>query len=106
MRTDLPAVPSEPARSGDADRRAQLTRRLVQGTGASLIPFVACTVIWLLAGASGSFWPAWLLLIAVIPLLRNGWRLYGPALDLDRAERELERGRRRHGELPPPPPPP
>jgi hypothetical protein len=51
------------------------------------------------------FWPIWVALIGVVPLLRNGWRLYGPAPQLDRVERELERrerhaarrGRRRHG---------
>ncbi len=34
----------------------------------------------------------------LIPLVRNGWRLYGPAPELDRVEQELaqreERGRR------------
>jgi hypothetical protein len=35
-------------------------------------------------------------LITLIPLLRNGWRLYGPAPELDRVERELDR-RSRHG---------
>ena len=106
VRTDLPAVTTQPARSQDAERRAQLTRRLVQNTGAGLIPFVVCTVIWLLAGASGSFWPAWLLLIAVVPLLRSGWHLYGPAPDLDRAERELEQNRPGAAASSAPPPPP
>jgi DUF1707 SHOCT-like domain len=39
-------------------------------------------------------------LVALIPLLRNAWRLYGPAPQLDRVERELEArergGRQRH----------
>jgi len=43
------------------------------------------------------------LLVVLIPLLRNSWRLYGPAPELDRVERELEQKarqderRRAHG---------
>jgi len=86
LRSDLPALtPGSPA-------RADLTRALIQRTGASLAPFLVCTLIWLFSGASGSFWPAWALLIAAIPLVRNGWRLYGPSPDLDAVHRELGRG--------------
>ena len=49
-----------------------------------------CTGIWAASGANGQFWPIWVLLVALIPLLRNSWRLYGPAPELDRVERELE----------------
>lgn len=86
LRSDLPALaPGLPA-------RAELTRALVQRTGASLVPFFVCTLVWLFSGANGSFWPAWALLIAAIPLVRNGWRLYGPSPDLDAVHRELRRG--------------
>lgn len=57
--------------------------------------FVTCTIIWLASGAHGPFWPVWLALVSVIPLLRNGWRLYGPAPELDRVAQELAR-RERH----------
>jgi hypothetical protein len=50
---------------------------------------VVCTGIWAATGADGGFWPAWILLVALIPALRNGWRLYGPAPELDRVEEEL-----------------
>ena len=30
-------------------------------------------------GASGFFWPIFVVLAVLVPLLRNGWRLYGPA---------------------------
>jgi len=43
------------------------------------------------------FWPIWVLIIVILPLLRNAWRLYGPAPELDRVERELDR-RARHAE--------
>ena len=91
-RAELPALAEAPG-AELAARRTELRRRLVQQTGASLTPFLVCTVIWLLGGASGGFWPAWIALFAVIPLLRNGWRLYGPAPELDRVAEELE-GRR------------
>ena len=53
-------------------------------------------MIWLLSGADSDFWPAWTLLIAFVPLLRNGWHLYGPSPDLDRVEANLRREGRRH----------
>jgi hypothetical protein len=50
----------------------------------------------LVDGASGQFWPIWVALVALIPLVRNGWRLYGPAPEFDRVERELDSRARRH----------
>ena len=71
-------------------RRGALQRRLLQQTGGAIVPFVVCTVIWLASGAHGQFWPIWIALVALIPLLRGGWALYGPAPDLDHFERDLE----------------
>jgi hypothetical protein len=91
LTADLPVLPPD-ARAGRAElaaRRSELSRRLLQQTGAGFAPFLVCTVVWLVSGASGSFWPAWLLLVGAIPLVRNGWRLYGPAPDLEGVEREL-----------------
>jgi hypothetical protein len=56
---------------------------------------VLCTAIWAASGAEGSFWPIWVALVAFMPLLRNGWRLYGPAPELDRVEADLARNRDR-----------
>jgi hypothetical protein len=56
---------------------------------------VICAGIWAASGASGFFWPIFIALAVVIPLLRNGWRLYGPAPELEELERELEARRRR-----------
>jgi len=88
---DLPGAPGAELPT----RRAGLRRQLVQQTGAALTPFLACTLIWLLSGAQGGFWPAWIAVVAVVPLLRNGWRLHGPAPELDRVAAELEERRRR-----------
>lgn len=108
LRHDLPRLPASPAlrRAEVAQRRAELSRHLLQQTGGALVPFGVCTAIWLASGANGGFWPIWVVLIALIPLLRNGWRLYGPAPDLEGVERSLSRERRRHRRLPPGPPPP
>jgi hypothetical protein len=97
VRADLPRLPATRAqqRAELAARRADLRRRALQQAGGALVPFGICTFIWLAAGAQGPFWPIWVVLIALIPLLRNGWRLYGPAPELDRVERELAARRSR-----------
>jgi hypothetical protein len=93
---DLPQLPAKPEdeRAELQKRRSLLQRRLLQDAGGGLVAFVVCTGIWAAAGASGSFWPIWIALIALIPLVRNGWRLYGPEPELDRVEEELARRRR------------
>jgi hypothetical protein len=102
LRADLPPLPATGAdqRAELVERRAELRRQLLQQSGAGLVPFAICTGIWAASGASGFFWPVWVALFTLIPLLRNGWRLYGPAPELDRVERELNRrahrGRRSH----------
>jgi Domain of unknown function (DUF1707) len=103
LRTDLPQLPPTPEqrRAELVQRRAQLQRRLIQETGGGVGLFALCTVIWLTSGGHGQFWPIWVALVVVIPLLRNGWRLYGPAPELERVEQDLaarERMRRRERE--------
>jgi Domain of unknown function (DUF1707) len=108
LSADLPNLPQAPAqeRAEIAKRRSRLQRELIQQTGGSLVLFVLCTAIWAASGANGSFWPIWVAIVALIPLVRNGWRLYGPAPQLDRVEADLarrrngaERGPRRHRRL-------
>jgi Domain of unknown function (DUF1707) len=93
LTADLPQLPGTRAdeRAELARRRGELQRRLLQQSGGALLPFAICTVIWLTSGASGMFWPIWVALFALIPLVRNGWRLYGPSPELERVERELAR---------------
>jgi hypothetical protein len=95
---DLPKLPAtrQQQKAELAERRRELRLRLLQETGGGLGLFVVCTVIWAAAGAHhGSFWPIWVLIFPLLVLVRNGWRLYGPAPDLEQVERELSR-RRRH----------
>ena len=102
IRADLPRLPATAAelRAAHLERRAELRRQLFQHAGGALAPFGICTVVWLASGASGFFWPIWIALFALIPLIRNGWRLYGPAPELDQVERELARRQRRGPPVP------
>ena len=97
LRSDLP-VPSRKVALQHAERRRQLTRRMIQESGGSLGAFVVCTAVWAVAGSHhGSFWPVWVLLIFVLSVVRNGWALYGPAPDLDAVEAQLDaRRHKRH----------
>ena len=100
---DLPALPATPQqlKAELVQRRSQLRRRLIQESGGGLAIFAVCVVVWAANGTSSGFWPGWVALFCVVPVIRNGWRLYGPAPELDRVERELDRrarqGHRRHG---------
>jgi uncharacterized membrane protein YccC len=111
LRADLPDLPlSAQARHAElAHRKAELRRRMLQHAGRAFTPFLICTAIWAGSGADSPFWPAWLLIFPLVFVVRNAWRLYGPAPELERVARELEhRSRRRHRHhrgLPPPPGP-
>jgi hypothetical protein len=92
---DLPKLPASLAQQKAelVERRRMLQRRLIQETGGGVGLFVVCTVVWLVSGGHhghGFFWPIFVALVVLLPLLRNGWRLYGPAPELDRVELELE----------------
>ena len=97
---DLPKLPVSPQqrKAELLARRSQLQRRVIQEAGGGAGLFVLCTGIWAASGAQGQFWPIWVLLVVLIPLLRNSWRLYGPSPELDRVERELERKARQDQE--------
>ena len=89
LRRDLPATPEQLALDR-RERRSSLVRRSVQETGGSLGAFVVCTAIWVASGASGTFWPIWLLVVVALSAARSGWELLGPGADLDAAEARLE----------------
>jgi hypothetical protein len=89
LRSDLPA-PSKQVALQHAQRRRQLTRRMIQESGGSLSAFVVCVVIWAASGAEGQFWPVWVLVVFLLSVVRNGWALYGPAPDLDAVEAQLD----------------
>ena len=97
LTADLPRLPATRAeqKAETAQRRRDLQRRLLQEAGGGSGAFLVCTAIWVASGASGFFWPIFVALAVLIPLVRNGWRLYGPAPEFDAIERELETRRRR-----------
>src|SRR5271170_1499571 len=101
LKADLP-VSSTSARLALSKRKAHLRRRLLQEAGGSLGVAAVCVGIWVAAGASGSFWPGWVIAFTLLPVVSDAWRLLGPGSDLDvvharlqvRHERRLARGRR------------
>ncbi len=94
LRRDLPESSGQRALT-HAARRSHLSRRLIQETGGSVSLFAICTAVWLVSGASGQFWPVWVLILVVMSLARNAWALFGPAPDLDGVERHLDSRRER-----------
>ncbi|HEY1458029.1 MAG TPA: DUF1707 domain-containing protein [Solirubrobacteraceae bacterium] len=91
-------------------RKTKLRRRLLGEGGGALGISSICVAVCLGSGANGSFWPAWVMAVALLPVVRNAWRLFGPSPDLEAVEaylsarraRRLARERRhsRHRELP------
>ena len=98
LSADLPLSPAGVQRAL-SERRSHLRRRLLQEAGAGAGASLVCVAIWLASGASGSFWPIWIIIFALLPLVRDGWRLFGPAPDEDAVEASIaarrERGRAR-----------
>jgi Domain of unknown function (DUF1707) len=103
LRADLP-VSSTSVKLALVKRKGQLRRRLLQEAGGSLGVSSLSVGVWLASGPPGSFWPGWVIGVTLLPVVRDAWRLLGPASDLDvvearlqaRHERHLARGRRRH----------
>jgi hypothetical protein len=73
LRTDLPRLPPDAAarRAADAARRALRARQHARGAAALLLPFCGSTLVWLLSGAHGSFWPVWVALASILHLSRR-----------------------------------
>jgi Domain of unknown function (DUF1707) len=95
LRSDLPVSASSVALEL-SKRRSRLRRRLVQEAGGSLSVSAVCVGIWLAAGADASFWPGWVIAFTMLPLIRDGWRLLGPASDVEAVEARLQARRTRH----------
>jgi hypothetical protein len=102
LKVDLPVSSTTVARAL-TKRKGQLRRRLAQEAGGATAVSAICSGAWVAAGAHGGFWPGWVIAFALLPVVRDGWRLLGPASDLEvvearlqaRHERRLSRGRRR-----------
>jgi DUF1707 SHOCT-like domain len=87
---DLPGPPAPRV----PDRTREVARaHLAHRAGLSVIACLVCVGIWAAAGASGSFWPIWVILLAAVGLARASWRTLGPGGTLS----DEELGRRRRG---------
>ncbi len=103
VRADLP-VSSTSVKRALTKRKAHLRRRLVQEAGGSMGVSLLSVGVWVASGPTGDFWPGWVIGVTLLPVVRDAWRLLGPASDLElvearlqaRHERQLARGRRRH----------
>jgi hypothetical protein len=92
VRADLP-VSSKSVALALRKRKGQLRRRLAQEAGGALGVSALAVGIWLLAGGhhSGQFWPAWVIGLTMLPVIRDSWRLFGPGSDLEMVEARLQR---------------
>jgi hypothetical protein len=94
VRVDLP-MSHAALQAALGARRAKLRRRLFEEGGGALTISAGCVAIWAASGASGTFWPVWVILVMLLPLVRTAWRLLGPAPDLEAVEVHLD-ARREH----------
>src|SRR5208283_6156402 len=82
LKRDLPLAPA--TLSAELVRRkSELRRRTLQEAGGGITVSAVCVGIWLASGASGSFWPIWVIIVMLLPVVRNLFRLAGPAPDLE-----------------------
>lgn len=94
LRGDLPDL--RPTVAPDP-RRELARRRLYQDAGGVVIANIGCVAVWAATGAHGVFWPVWVMLISLLRLGRDGWRLFGPGGALESgAGDDVLRGDDRH----------
>jgi hypothetical protein len=110
VKADLPMSAASLQRA-ISERRARLRRRLLQEGSGGATASAVCVGVWIANGADGSFWPIWVIVFTMLPLVRGMWQLYGPAPDPEAVEASVQRTRarrldrerrraRRHRELP------
>jgi hypothetical protein len=88
LKSDLPLSPATLS-AELARRRSTLRRRLLQDASGGLTASGVCVAIWLASGASGAFWPIWVIILTLLPAARNLMALIGPGPDLDALEQKL-----------------
>jgi hypothetical protein len=97
VKADLPMTPA--AVSAELrSRRARIRRRLLQESGGGLTASAICVGVWVADGATGGFWPGWVIGFTLLPAARNAWRLFGRTPDVDAVEADLAARRRRRVE--------
>jgi hypothetical protein len=94
VKEDLPMSPTAVA-AELSSRRARIRRRLIRESSGGLTASAICVGIWVADGASGGFWPGWVIAFTLLPAARNAWRLFGRNPDVEAVEADLARRRRR-----------
>ncbi len=72
------------------ERRRVLRGRALQEVGGGIGTGVLTIAVWAVTGR-GYFWPIWVFIAMLIPLVKGGWDLYSPWGDLDRLEGEFDK---------------
>lgn len=92
---DTPLAPEYGVDTPDISRELAIQRlKLKQDfkgiAAAGVLAAVVAVVIWAIGGES-YFWPAWVMLLAAIPIAIQGWKAYGPAnrISEDDVQREM-----------------
>jgi len=94
IKHDLPMAPA--VLSAELVRRkSELRRRVLQEASGGITISAVCVAIWLAAGASGGFWPIWVIIATLLPAMRNMFRLLGPAPEMEAVEEKLSAQRTR-----------
>ena len=80
---DTPLAPEMGVDSPDITRQLAIQRlKLKQDfkgiAAGGVFAAVVAVVIWAI-GEGGYFWPAWVMLLAAIPIAVQAWKAYGPA---------------------------
>jgi peptidoglycan/LPS O-acetylase OafA/YrhL len=94
---DTPLAPEMGIDSPDLVRQLAIQRLKLRqdfkgiAAGAILAAIVA-VVIWAV-GEGGYFWPAWVMVLAAIPVAVSAWKAYGPPnrISEDDVQREMAR---------------
>ena len=94
---DTPLAPEQGVDSPEQARELAIQRlKLKQDfkgiAAAGVLAAIVAVVIWAV-GEGGYFWPAWVMVLGIIPIVVQGWKAYGPAnrITEDDVQREMAR---------------
>jgi hypothetical protein len=75
-----------------AIQRLKLKQDFKGIAAAGVLAAIVAVVIWAV-GEGGYFWPAWVMVLGIIPIVVQGWKAYGPAnrISEDDVQREMAR---------------
>ena len=81
---DTPAISRELA-----IQRLKLKQDFKGIAAAGVFAAIVAVVLWAV-GEGGYFWPAWVMVLAAIPIAIQGWKAYGPANRISEADVQQE----------------